>query len=240
MIVVRLLPAFLLSSALLAYAQEAAPPDGANHPDKGVGTYYVVNTTIESSPATHLLNPELTIQVDAASKLEPKDVVGTLTVPGQYALESVGKPRYICIPALARDHGCDDIDRCTLSVRDPNTLEYHIVNHGAAVQLKVNLEVHDIAPVSRPGDKQIWHPDDVIFVSVPASTPTLHFVSSVLVGEWNHQAVVFEVGKPLPPAAKKALEDLGVHQNLGDKFLYSYRVKEPEKPKVNARAAAGK
>ena len=29
----------------------------------------------------------------------------------------------------------------------------------------------------------------------------------------------------LPDSAKKGLEDLGVHQDLGDAVLYSYRVK---------------
>ena len=32
-------------------------------------------------------------------------------------------------------------------------------------------------------------------------------------------------GKALPESAKKGLEDLGVHQDLGDAVLYSYRVK---------------
>jgi hypothetical protein len=51
----------------------------------------------------------------------------------------------------------------------------------------------------------------------------------VLVGEWNGEPIVFEVGKPLPDSAKKGLEDLGVKQDLGEGILYSFRVKEPEK-----------
>ena len=48
-------------------------------------------------------------------------------------------------------------------------------------------------------------------------------------GTWNGEAIVFEVGKDLPAGAKKALEDLGVKQDLGDRVLHSFRVKEPRK-----------
>jgi len=51
----------------------------------------------------------------------------------------------------------------------------------------------------------------------------------VLVGEWNGEAIVFEVGKDLPESAKKGLEDLGVKQDLGDRVLYSFRVREAGK-----------
>lgn len=231
-----LIPVLFFSMTLVAPCQDPGSSAGQAHPDNAVGNYSVVITSLESTPATHLLNPELTIAVDAASRIDPKDANGTLSVPGQYAIESIGKPRYTCVQGPGRDHGCEAIDRCELTVRDANTLEYRVVNHGGAVQLKVNLLVHDVAPVSHPGERIVWHPHDVIFVSVPTSSPTYHFISAVLVGEWNHDAVVFEVGKPLPAAAKKALDDLGVHQNLGDRTLYSYRVREPEKSSEPAKA----
>jgi hypothetical protein len=37
------------------------------------------------------------------------------------------------------------------------------------------------------------------------------------------------VGKELPESVKKGLEDLGVKQDLGDRVLYGFRVKEAGK-----------
>jgi hypothetical protein len=65
----------------------------------------------------------------------------------------------------------------------------------------------------------------VIFVSLPKATSVYRFVSETLVGVWNSEPIVFEAGKALPESAKKRLDDLGVHQDLGDALLYSYRVK---------------
>jgi len=64
---------------------------------------------------------------------------------------------------------------------------------------------------------------------VPKATPVFRFSSEVLVGQWNGEPIVFELGKDLPDSAKKGLEDLGVKQDLGDHVLYSFRVKEPSK-----------
>lgn len=196
---------------------------------RGWGSYSVVVTLVETSAATHLLNPAPTVAVERASKQDPRDSTGILEVAPEMAIEGLGKPRYVCAPAVAKDHGCEAIDQCLLTVRDPNKLEYHVLNHGAPAQLKVNLLVHDLMPVSREGAKTVWHAGDVIFVSASKATPAMRVVSTVLVGEWNHEAIVFELGKPLPADAQKALEDLGVKQDLGDKVLYSYRVKKPPK-----------
>jgi hypothetical protein len=84
-------------------------------------------------------------------------------------------------------------------------------------------------PVSQSTPNTPWHPREIIFVAVPKATQAFHFASEVLVGEWNGEPIVFEVGKPLPDSAKKGLEDLGVKQDLGEGILYSFRVKEPEK-----------
>ncbi len=167
--------------------------------------------------------------VDHASRQEPKDSVGELDVAPEMAIEGLAKPRFVCIPAMPRDRGCEAIDLCGLTVRDANKLEYHVINHGAAAQLKVNLLVHDLLPVSREGAKTVWHAGDVIFVSASKATQTMRVVSTVLVGEWNHQPIVFEVGKPLTGNAAIALEDLSVKQDLGDRVLYSFKVKAAPK-----------
>jgi hypothetical protein len=91
------------------------------------------------------------------------------------------------------------------------------------------VEVHDILPVSRGSAETPWHAQEVIFVAVPKATAAYRFSSEVLVGTWNGEAIVFEVGKDLPESAKKRLEDLGVKQDLGDRVLYSFRVKEAGK-----------
>jgi len=230
-----LLTVMMSIAATTAYGQAgganggAAASGAAKEPDAGVGSYSVVVTLVEASAATHLLNPAPTVSVEHASKQEPKDSMGVLEVAPEMAIEGLGKPRYVCVPAVPRDHGCEAVDRCMLTVRDPNKVEYHVLNHGAAVQLKVNVLVHDVLPVSREGAKTVWRAGDVIFISASKATPAARIVSTVVVGEWNHEAIVFEVGKPLPEKAQTALEDLGVKQDLGDKVLYSFRVKTPRK-----------
>lgn len=233
----RIFLTFLMLTSMLAYGQVVqtpTPPATSPAPadaERSLGSYSLVVTTLEPSPATHLLNPPLMIQLDAATQLAPRERSGTETVSSQYAIEGFGNPRYECVAVNAHDHGCDALDRSSFLVRDANTLEYHLTNHGASVQLEVNLQVHDLLPVSQAVMQASWHPHEVIFVSVPKPSPSFHFVSAVLVGDWNGNAIVFEPGKPLPESAKKGLEDLGIHQDLGDKMLYSYRVKEPKNPK---------
>jgi hypothetical protein len=229
--------AFLMLISMLAHGQNApapAPPATSPTPadtEKSLGNYSLVVTTLEPSSATHLLNPPLVIQLDGATQPAPRERSGTETVASQYAIEGFGNPRYECMAVNAHDHGCDALDRSSFLVRDANTLEYHLANHGAPVRLEINLQVHDQLPVSQVVMQASWRPREVIFVSVPKPSPSFRFVSAVLVGDWNGNAIVFEPGKPLPESAKKGLEDLGVHQDLGDKMLYSYRVKEPKNPK---------
>ena len=143
----------------------------------------------------------------------------------QFTIEAFGVPQQECEEAAEQQHGCGALDRTDLTIRDLNTVECRIVSHGGAVQLRVNLQVHDLLPVSRGGARTDWHTGDLIFLLVPKATPVYRFVSETLVGEWNGEPIVFEAGKPLPSSAKKGLEDLGVHQDLGDAVLYSYRVK---------------
>jgi len=190
-----------------------------------VGSYSLVVTTLEPSATAHWLNPPPAISVTGGTKLAPAETAGNLTVPQQYTIEAFGAPRQECVEAAQQQHGCDALDRTDLTIRDPNTVEYRIVSHGAAVQLRVNLQVHDVLPVSHGGASTDWRTGDVIFVSVPKATSVYRFVSETLVGEWNGEPIVFEAGKALPASAKKGLEDLGVHQDLGDAVLYSYRVK---------------
>jgi hypothetical protein len=207
-----------------ATAKDADGKDAKPEPAK-VGSYSLVVTTIEPTETTHLLNPPPTIDVKGGTKYAPAETTGTLTVPPQYTTEALGKPKQECAEAAQLPHGCDALDRTNLTIRDPNTVEYRIVSHGGAVKLQVNLQVHDLLPVSHGGLSTDWHAGDVIFVSVPKPTPGYRFVSETLVGQWNREPIVFEAGKELPASAKKGLEDLGVHQDLGDSVLYSYRVK---------------
>jgi hypothetical protein len=226
-----MLPIPLLLLPGILHAQVVTPPPEADKADKPLGTYSLVVTTSEPSPATHLLNPPFTIELEAATPAAPKEIAGTKTVPPQYAIEAFGNPRYDCIESAAQSRGCQALDRADLSIRDPNTVAWHLANHGAAVQLQLNLQVHDLQPVSRTAIENQWHAQQVIFVPVPRPTTSFHFLSAVLVGDWNGNAVVFEPGKPLPDVAKKALDDLGIHQDLGDKILYSYKVKDPKASK---------
>lgn len=205
-----------------------APPDAAK-PDDPIGNYSLVTTVSRPSAATHLLNPPITIVVDGGTERVPGEITGTKPVPAEVAIEDFGIPRYECVAANPKLRGCDALDRADFTIRDPNTVGYHIVSHGAAVTLSVNLEVHDILPVSQGSANVPWHPKEVIFVAVPKATAAFRFISEVLVGEWNGEPIVFEVGKPLPDSAKQGLEDLGVKQDLGDHVLYSFRVKEAPK-----------
>jgi hypothetical protein len=190
-----------------------------------VGSYSLVVTTLEPTATTHWLNPPPAIDVSAGTRFAPAETKGNLTAPQQYMIEAFDVPRQDCEETAQQQHGCDALDRTDLTIRDRNTVEYRIVSHGGAVQLHVNLEVHDLLPVARGGPSTDWHTGDVIFVSVPKATPVCRFVSETLVGVWNGAPIVFEAGKALPESAKKGLEDLGVHQDLGDAVLYSYRVK---------------
>jgi hypothetical protein len=224
----------LAAAAAFGQAPRPAPAPDPQKPDEPLGTYSLVTTVFEPSTATHLLNPAPAIAVDPGTDRSPTDSAGEKTVSAQFAIESFGTPWYTCAPTgppspQTRLRGCDALDRTALSIRDPNTIAYQISTHGPAVQLSVNLEVHDIVPVSQGSPETPWKARDVIFVAVPKATPVYRFSSEVLVGEWNGEAIVFEVGKDLPEPAKKALEDLGIKQDLGDRVLYSFRVKEPEK-----------
>jgi hypothetical protein len=244
----------LLLSPILASAQAPGPPPPTPAPDatpKSLGSYSLVVTSQEPSPATHLLTPPLLIDVAAATVLAPGDASGTKSLPPQYLAEDFANPRYDCIPGppavsaprpagsaasapssvVERVHGCDAIDRAELTLRDPSTVGFHIANHGPAAQLEINLRVHDLQPVSRSELQGTWHAAEVIFIAVPKPTPSDKVVSATLIGDWDGNAVVFEPGKPLPDGAKKALEDLNIHQDLGDKTLYSYKVKDPKPAK---------
>ncbi|HUB20401.1 MAG TPA: hypothetical protein VL990_17300 [Acidobacteriaceae bacterium] len=217
--------------AMQASGPGNAPPSTADDKkgDQPLGSYSLVITVLEPSETTHLLTPSPSIAVNGGTEREPADLSGDTTVPAQMVIDSFGTPRDVCVATVPKLHGCDALDRTDLTLRDPNTIGYHIVSHGAAVTLQVNLEVRDLLPLSHGSAEIPWHAGDVIFVAVPRATPAYRFLSEVLVGRWNDEAVVFEVGKDLPPSAKKALEDLGVKQDLGDHVLYSFRVKPPGK-----------
>lgn len=204
-------------------APDATPPKK----DEPLGTWQLVTTVFEPSEKTHLLNPAPTIKVDGGTERAPGEFTGEVTVPAQFTIEGFGSPWYDCVATAPKTRPCDAFDRTELTIRDPNTLGYHIVSHGGAATLNLNVEVHDLLPVSGATAETPWHARDVIFVAVPKATPVYRFSSEVLVGTWNGEPVVFEVGKDLPEAAKKALEDLGVKQDLGDHILYSFRVKPP-------------
>lgn len=214
--------------------QTAPPPGQSTRQDAEkapavMGQYSLVTTVVESAPATHWLTPAPTIAVKAGTAYVPGDTAGNLTVPAQVAIEEFGVPRWECAEADAKLHGCGALDRTDVTIRDANTVGYHIVTHGAAVQLTVNLMVHDRLPVSHEGPGIDWHAGEVIFVSLPKATASFPFVSETLVGTWQGEAIVFEIGKPLPDAAKKGLDDLGLKQDLGDRLLYAFRVKESAK-----------
>ncbi len=219
------LPAALGQTA----APAATPPAPGQAPKKDdpLGTWQLVTTVFEPSEKTHLLNPAPIIKVEGGTERAPGEFTGEVTVPAQYTVEGFGSPWYDCVATAPKTRACDALDRTELTIRDLNTIGYHIVTHGGAVTLSLNVEVHDLLPVSDGSAETPWHARDVIFVAVPKATPVYRFSSEVLVGTWNGEPVVFEVGKDLPEAAKKALDDLGVKQDLGDRVLYSFRVKPP-------------
>jgi hypothetical protein len=226
---VWLMMVVMLAGSAAGQAAKPAPApataQGEKKADEVVGSYSLVTTVFEASAATHLLNPAPTIAVDGGTERAPGEFSGEKTIPAQYAIEGFGSPRYECGATAPKLRGCEALDRASLTVRDANTIGYHIVSHGAAVELTVDVEVHDILPVSRGGEETQWHAHEVIFVAVPKATATYRFSSEVLVGTWNGEAIVFEVGKDLPESAKKGLEDLGVKQDLGDRVLYGFRVR---------------
>jgi hypothetical protein len=203
----------------------AGAGSGEKKGDVVVGSYSLVTMVLEPAAATHLLNPAPTIGVDGGTERAPGEFSGEKPVPAQYAIEKLGNPWYDCAATVAKLRGCEALDRTELTIRDPNTIGYHIVSHGAAVTLSVNVEVHDVLPVSHGGPSVEWFASEVIFVAVPKATAAVRFSSEVLVGTWNGEAIVFEVGKDLPESAKKGLEDLGVKQDLGDRVLYGFRVR---------------
>lgn len=194
-----------------------------------VGRYSLVTTVVELSEETHWLNPAPTITVAAGTKYVAAETAGNLTVPAQFAIEEFGLPRYECAETAAKQRGCGVLDRTDVVIRDANTVGYRVVTHGPPVQLTVNLKVRDRLPVSHEDPSTDWHEGEVIFVPAPKTTSALAFVSETLVGTWQGEAIVFEVGKPLPAAARKGLDDLEVRQDLGDRVLYAFRVKELEK-----------
>lgn len=51
---------------------------------------------------------------------------------------------------------------CSVS-REEHQDQARIASHGQAVQLHLNLEVHDLLPVSHDGGHKVWHSGDVIF-----------------------------------------------------------------------------
>ena len=206
---------------------------GAGAPDEkketSLGNYALITTDFEPSATTHLLNPAPTIDVTGGAERAPQELTGEKPVPAQFVVDGLGSPWYECAAKEPRLRSCEALDRVGLTIRDPNTIAYHVVSHGGAAQLSLNVQVRDLLPVSHTTESTDWHAKQVIFVAVPKATPAFRFSSEVLMGTWNGEAVVFEVGKDLPDAAKKALEDLGVKQDLGDRVLYSFRVREPGK-----------
>ncbi|MGA8529985.1 MAG: hypothetical protein WB622_09745 [Acidobacteriaceae bacterium] len=209
-----------------------AAPDPVQDAKKApavVGRYSLITTAVELSPETHWLNPAPTIAVSGGTQYVPTETAGNLTVPAQYAIEGFAVPRYECVETAAKQHGCGSLDRTDITIRDANTVGYAVATHGRAVQLTVNLKVHDRLPASHEGPAIEWRAGEVIFVPVSKATAAYAFVSETVVGTWQSEAIVFEAGKPLPADAKKGLDDLGVKQDLGDSILYGYRVKEPEK-----------
>ncbi len=212
-----------------AKAQPDVAKTDAAKTDDPVGYYSLVTSSFRPSSATHLLNPPITIAVDGGTERALGEFSGTKPAPAEVAIESFGEPRYQCAAADPKLRGCGALDRADLTIRDANTIGYHVVSHGAAVTLSINVEVHDILPASQGTPNTPWHAREVIFVAVPKATPAFRFASEVLVGEWNGEPIVFEVGKPLPDSAKQGLEDLGVKHDIGDRVLYSFRVKEAPK-----------
>jgi hypothetical protein len=233
----------MLLASMLAHGQ-AAPSPGQTIPGPGpapssdpnaekkepkLGSYHVVTTFWTPGPTTHMLSPQPVVELKGATQRMPGDVNSTTTIPDQFVFESLGKPSFDCTPVNPVMHGCDSLEVARINPIDQKTVAYRFGNHGGAVRIAMNIQVRDMVLRSQPDAEQEWHPNEVIFITVPKATPTFNVVSETLVGVWNNQAIVFEPGKPLSESAKKGLEDLNIHQDLGDKILYSYKVKEPKK-----------
>jgi len=234
----------VLLSSLLALGQ-AQPSPGSSYPGPGpgpssdsnnsdqkepkLGSYHLVLTFWTPGPTTHMLTPQPAIELKAASLRTPNEVNGTIPIPDQYVFDSIPRPSYDCMAASNMPHGCDSLDATRLVSTDPKSVTYRFGNHGPAVKLGLNIQVRDLIMRSQQDAEVEWKADQVIFVAVPKATPQLNVVSETLVGTWGKEAIVFEPGKPLSESAKKGLEDLNVKQDLGDKILYSYRVKSPKK-----------
>ena len=120
-----------------ALGQTAAPattppaPGQAPKKDDPLGTWQLVTTVFEPSEKTHLLNPAPIIKVEGGTERAPGEFTGEVTVPAQYTIESFGSPWYDCVATAPKTRACDALDRTELTIRDPNTLSYHIVSHGA-------------------------------------------------------------------------------------------------------------
>jgi hypothetical protein len=233
----------VLFASLWAYGQ-AAPSPGQNIPGPGpapssdpnaekkepkLGSYHLVLTYWIPGPTTHILSPRPVVELKTATSRIPGEVNGTTAIPDQFVFDGVGKPSFDCTAVNPSDRGCDDLDDVRVNSIDQKTVAYRASNHGGAVRLTLNIQVRDLVLHSQPDAEQDWHPNEVIFITVPKPTPSLNVVSETLVGVWNDQAIVFEPGKPLSESARKGLEDLNIRQDLGDKILYSYRVKDPKK-----------
>lgn len=235
----------VLFASMLAHGQ-AAPSPGQQIPGPGpapssdpnadkkepnLGSYHLVLTYWAPGATTHPLFPQPVVELKGATSRTPGEVNGTIPIPDQVAFEAIAKPSYDCTATTPIGHGCDNIDSARITPVDQKTVAYHFTNHGPAVRLALNIQVRDLALRSQQEAEQEWHPNEVIFVAVPKPTPTLNVVSVTLVGVWNNTAIVFEPGKPLPATAKKGLDDLNIRQDLGDKILYSYKVKDPKSAK---------
>jgi len=232
----------VLFTSLLALGQ-AVPSPGQSYPGAGptpdtnnseqkepkLGSYHLVVTYWTPGTTTHQLTPQPAIDLKAATLRTPNEVNGNIQIPDQYAFDSVGRPAFDCMPASNLPHGCDSLDATKVVSTDPKSITDRFVNHGPAVRVALNIQVKDLVMRSQQDADQEWKPDQVIFVAVPKATPSFNVVSVTLVGVWGKDAIVFEPGKPLSESAKKGLEDLNVKQDLGDKILYSYRVKPLKK-----------
>ncbi len=134
----------MLFAWLGAWGQAPAVPGakdadakGAEAKEVALGSYSLVTTDTEASGTAHWLNPPLTIEVPAGTEYVPAETAGNLTVPAQFAADGFGARRYECAAATPtgdapRGGGCKALDETELTIRDANTIGYHIVTHGAA------------------------------------------------------------------------------------------------------------
>jgi hypothetical protein len=235
----------VLLASLLAHGQAAPSPgqkiqgpgpdtssdSNADKKEAKLGNYHLVITYWAPGSTTHLLSPQPVVELKTANPRTPGDVSGTVPIPDQSVFEAVAKPSYECTPTTPVGRGCESLDIARITSTDPKTISYRFTNHGPAVRMAMNVEVRDLALRSQEQAEQEWHPNEVIFVSVPKPTPSFNVVSATVIGVWDNNAIVFEPGKPLSAAAKKGIDDLNIRQDLGDKILYSYKVREPKASK---------